>query len=195
MPSQNNAISTASRVSAISSALSQQAPGLRQVSLKDLSYRGKYILWGDLNNSAFTAAILEHTGLKLPRQSGDVFENTTYRAIWANPKRWYLICEQDDEEALAKALADSGQVHMSVTDGQACFQLEGEASIDLLKKGCSLNFNLEHFPPGQCLQTRLAITKVFIHRHNASQFDIYVERSYAEYIWSWLVDAAREFKN
>jgi sarcosine oxidase subunit gamma len=183
----------AQRISAIPTSLLQQANNLTKVKLSDKSLRGKFILWGNPENVAFTEAILTTTGLTLPLQNGEVTEAGAYRAIWANPNRWYLICEQQDEVALAKQLALSNQVHMSVTDGQCCFHLQGQQSLDVLKKGCSLNFGLETFPLGQCLQTRLAITKVFLHRHDINSFDIYVERSYSEYIWRWLLDAAKEY--
>ena len=181
------------RTSAINNQLLLKAEQLKQVSLVDQSFKGKFILWGDIKNSDFNQQILDATGLTLPLKSGDVSQSGDYLAIWANPKRWYLICTEQHESELAKKLIDSGQVHMSVTDGQCCFHLNGLRSIDLLKKGCSLNFDEAIFPSGKCLQTRLAITKVFLHRHALDSFDIYVERSYGEYIWRWLLDAAQEY--
>lgn len=183
----------APRISAITTKLLQQSANLKQVKLTDESFRGKFILWGNPEDSNFTQTIFTATGLTLPGQCGEVSEAGPYLAIWANPKRWYLICEEKDESSLAKQLADSGQVHMSVTDGQCCFHLNGPSAVDLLKKGCSLNFSDKHFVTGQCLQTRQAITKVFLHRKGTDSFDIYVERSYSEYIWSWLLDAAKEY--
>lgn len=183
------------RTDAITTRLLQQSTNLKQVKLTDVSFRGKFILWGNPEDSNFTQSVQTATGLSLPRQCGEVSENGPYRAIWANPKRWYLICEEQNETELAERLADSGQIHMSVTDGQCCFHLKGPSAVDLLKKGCSLNFSDTHFATGQCLQTRLAITKVFLHRKGADSFDIYVERSYSEYIWSWLLDAAKEYSS
>lgn len=188
-----NKSNQAPRISAITTRLLQQSSNLKQVKLTDESFRGKFILWGNPEDSNFTQSISEATGLTLPRQCGEVSEAGPYRAIWANPQRWYLICEEKDESSLAEQLKGSGQVHMSVTDGQCCFHLKGVSAVDLLKKGCSLNFNETKFTTGQCLQTRLAITKVFLHRHSSQSFDIYVERSYSEYIWKWLLDAAKEY--
>ncbi|MEH6812877.1 MAG: sarcosine oxidase subunit gamma family protein [Motiliproteus sp.] len=185
----------AKRSSVITAKQARQAASLQQIVLADLSFRGKYILWGNAADNAFNESVSGSLGLDLPTRSGGVTEAGAFSAIWANPKRWYLICEQADEPKLAEALANSGQVHMSVTDGQCCFRITGEATIDVLKKGCSMNFNEDSFAAGQCQQTRLAITKVFLHRSSASSFDIYVERSYGEFIWDWLVDAAQEFQN
>ncbi|MEH6578415.1 MAG: sarcosine oxidase subunit gamma family protein [Amphritea sp.] len=185
----------APRIGAITAKLLQQSSSLKCIKLADKSFRGKFILWGNPEDKDFSDAVYAATGLKLPRQSGEVTDAGPYRAIWANPKRWYLICEQENETALSEALAASGQVHMSVTDGQCCFHLQGNHAVDLLKKGCSLNFSEAHFAPDQCLQTRLAITKAFLHRRSTNSFDIYVERSYSEYIWGWLLDAAKEFNN
>ncbi|EPB7045434.1 TPA: sarcosine oxidase subunit gamma [Pseudomonas aeruginosa] len=183
------------RSSVLSAAQVLQANSLRPVKLTDLSFRGKFVLWGKgaQGADAFNEAIRKHLGLDLPQRCGDVTEAGAFLAIWANPNRWYVVSEQSDEPKLAAALASSGQVNMSVTDGQCCFNLEGAFAVDLLKKGCSLNFSETTFSSGQCLQTRLAITKVFLHRRSSTSFDIYVERSYGEFIWNWLVDAAQEF--
>lgn len=195
MPDGSESLMKIKRSGALTNPLLLQASTLRSVRLSDLSFRGKYVLWGKgaAGASEFAELVRKHLGLEVPQKSGDVTENGTFRAIWANPNRWYVISEQADEPMLAEALSASGLVNMSVTDGQCCFSLEGDHAVDVLKKGCSLNFSSVAFAAGQCLQTRLAITKVFLHRRGHTSFDIYVERSYAEFIWSWLIDAAREY--
>ena len=50
------------------------------------------------------------------------------------------------------------------------------------------------FRPGRCAQTGLARAGVLIHQTGAEPaYDIYVDRSFAEYLWTWLEDAAAEF--
>lgn len=192
MPDGSN--SMVKRSSVIAASYAAMAKGLSHIKLADLSFRGKFILWGNPSDASFLAVVKKELNLELPLISGGVSEAGPYKAIWANPKRWYVICEEADERALADALKQTNCVHMSVSDGQACFRIEGVAAIDVLKKGCSLDFSEQNFTAGQCLQTRLAITKAFMHRLGSNTFDIYVERSYAEFVWKWLVDAAQEYE-
>jgi len=187
----NTNVTHASRVNVISDSLLERSRRDSTLQLTDNSFQGKFILWGDVDSDQFVDSVFKNTGLTLPTSCGEVTQAGPYKAIWANPKRWYLICEEQEESKLAAALLKSGQVHMSVTDGQCCFRVEGKEAVNVLKKGCSLNFNETVFASGQCLQTRLAITKVFLHRLNAESFNIYVERSYSEYIWCWLLDASK----
>jgi sarcosine oxidase subunit gamma len=63
-----------------------------------------------------------------------------------------------------------------------------------LAHGCSLDIHPRVFGPGQCAQTLLARVPVIIHqRGDEPSFDIYVQRSLAEYLWSWLEDAAQPY--
>ena len=55
----------------------------------------------------------------------------------------------------------------------------------------SLDLHPRAFAPGRCARASLAKTVVLIHQtDDQPTFDLYVDRSYAEYLWQWLEDAA-----
>ncbi|MDH3475435.1 MAG: sarcosine oxidase subunit gamma, partial [Rhodospirillales bacterium] len=92
------------------------------------------------------------------------------------------------------ALAAAGLTFTEVGEGRAALRLGGPRSIDLLRKGTSLNLHPRVFRPGDCAQTKLAQCGVLLHRPGeAAVYDIFCERSFAEYLWLWLEDAALEF--
>ena len=50
-----------------------------------------------------------------------------------------------------------------------------------------------NFPTGKVITTTLAQAQVIIRRLDTDQFELVIRRSFADYIWSWLRDAAMEF--
>ena len=100
---------------------------------------------------------------------------------------------------LREALAD---VHCAVTavgESRTRIRVSGPKARDLLAKGCPLDLHPEAFgEPGRCAQSHVAKALVVLHLiaddpAEGASFDIYVLRSFAEYLWCWLEDAAREY--
>jgi sarcosine oxidase subunit gamma len=88
------------------------------------------------------------------------------------------------------ASAGAGAVLVDITDGIAAFEMHGPAVRDLLAQGCGLDFHPRSFPPGHCARTRFAQIAVLIDCLDELRFVLYVSRSYAHYLQSWLIDAA-----
>ena len=72
-------------------------------------------------------------------------------------------------------------------------RLAGAHARDTLAKGCPVDMHPRVFGPGQCAQTILARADMTIHQTADDTYDIIVRRSFAEYVWTWLEDAAREY--
>ena len=106
-------------------------------------------------------------------------------------------------EAVHQAIADwdfalgqefGGLITLTdVSDAYAIVRLAGPAARDVLAKGCSLDIHDSVFPPGKVARSLLAQAEAILHRTAAETFDIYVPRSYADYLWRWLEDAGREY--
>ena len=94
--------------------------------------------------------------------------------------------------ALRQAL--QGQ-HAAVTDtshGRTVIAVAGPQARETLLKGCSLDLHPRVFKAGACAQTTLARASVILHCTGPS-YDIYVHRSFAEYLWTWIEDAGAEY--
>jgi sarcosine oxidase subunit gamma len=83
---------------------------------------------------------------------------------------------------------------VDVSDSRAVITLSGPRALDVLAKGCPLDLHPRVFSPGRCAQSLLAKAHVLLHRvDDAPTFEIYVHRSFADYLWTWLEDAAAEY--
>ena len=77
--------------------------------------------------------------------------------------------------------------------------MAGPRARDLLAKGCPLDLHPGAFAPGRCAQGHVAKAQATLHMTAGDEdeggpvFDLYVLRSFAEYLWRWLEDAGREY--
>jgi sarcosine oxidase, subunit gamma len=77
----------------------------------------------------------------------------------------------------------------------APLRIEGGACQDVLAKSCGLNLDPRTLPLGACTRTRLAQLSVIVHCTDAGpKYELYVGRSYLQYLLAWIQDAAVEFE-
>ncbi len=115
-------------------------------------------------------------------------------ALWLGPDQWLIVAPADDAPPLAAALAHRAASVVDASDLRAVFELAGPHACDVLRKGCAIDLHARVFRPGDCAATALARVRVALHQPDARPaYRIYVERSYAPYLWDWLLDAAGEY--
>lgn len=168
---------------------------LTAVLLGERRFCGHYNLRGDVADSTFTQAVSDCLGVTLPatNMTDSAGECT---ALGLGPNEWLIVSVNDDESRLAElkaALAGHFANVVRLSSGQTLITVGGERAADLLAKGTPLDLHVQAFPVGRCAQTVLAKAGVLIHRVNVNAFDVVVRRSFADYLWQWLEDAALEF--
>ena len=81
-----------------------------------------------------------------------------------------------------------------VSAGQVCLTLAGESARQVLAKGCTLDFHPDVFGVGACAQSGLARATVLVAQiTDEPEYELYVRRSYADYLARWLHHSGREF--
>jgi sarcosine oxidase subunit gamma len=164
------------------------------VVLADRSLRGKFVLHGKPDDPALQEAATAAFALTLPPVN-KAAEADGRTLAWLGPREWLALCPADQETAAAAALRAAGVSHVSVGHGRALISLSGSDARDLLRKATSLDVHPRNFAPGDCAQTRLArLAVLLIPREPPAGFDILCDRGFAEYLWLWFKDAAREFE-
>jgi sarcosine oxidase subunit gamma len=118
--------------------------------------------------------------------------------VWQAFDEWLLLTADgaQDEllERLHAALADHHAAITDVSDLRANFEIKGPHSRDLLAKGCAVDLHPRVFKTGDCALAALARVRVTLRQvGDAPAYQVLVERSYAQYLWDWLTDAALEF--
>src|SRR3546814_8163491 len=102
--------------------------------------------------------------------------------------------------ALRTALVGMAATVLDLSDARTVIRLAGFGAPDVLARGCSLDLHPRSFAPGAVAQSTIAKAGVILHqvdgpeREGGPVYDIYVARSFAEYLWLWLADAAAEYR-
>ena len=160
--------------------------------------RGLLVLRGDAARSKFRSAVSAALGLEPVVEPLTAARKRDVSILWLGPDEWLIVTPHRRIERIGHALRNAlDEQHAVVTDvshSRTILALSGPDAHAVLAKGCPLDFHPRVFGPGRCAQSRLAKCQVLIHQTSAAPaFEIYVHRSFAQYAWTWLEDAGREF--
>jgi sarcosine oxidase subunit gamma len=159
---------------------------------------GHINLRGDPQDPRFVAAVREVAGVAPSVTANTVTEAEGNTVYWLGPDEWLIVTPGERKLAVESELRNALKaLRVAVTDvsgGQTVVVVHGENVRQLLAKGCPLDLHPRAFDIGQCAQSHLAKAPILIrHLDRRSHFEIIVRRSFADYFWLWLEDAAAEY--
>lgn len=178
-------------------------PGAAGVTLAEGSVGALIDLRGRADDSVFFGAVEGATGVALPREANRTNESDGVTAFWLGPDQWWLLMSEEPVGPLIERLRDILEVqHVAVTDiseTRARILVGGPHARDLLQKATPLDLHPRVFKPGYCAQSHLAKTGALIHQLSEDaelgpRYQLCVPRSFADYAWRWLSDAALEYE-
>ena len=145
-------------------------------------------------NSSVSFEGIDINGLKLKNEPLAVVFNENTRIMWNGPKNWLLVSTKKN---LIKNVSDNFKdADFAITDlshSRAIIEIEGNDSIEVLKKGCPFNFNT------------LSINNSINSTYNGIAFTvdrlsddpnkvrIFALRSFGESLYHSITDASLEF--
>ncbi len=184
----------------------QASRGAAGVALAERPHRGIVNLRLDPKNAGAMAAFEAAFGFALPAQPNTTAGNGEASALWLGPDEWWIVSPGPRPEAgpelaekLRAALADRFAAVTEVGESRTCIRIAGPKARALLQKGCPLDVHARAFGAGACAQPCLATATVAIHlvadesAADGPAFEVYVLRSFAEYLWAWIEDAGTEY--
>lgn len=159
---------------------------------------GHLVLRGDPARRNLSSAVKRVLGVSLPRKPNTVSAANGVRVLWLGPDEWLIVTLPGREAEIIPELCDAlARVFASVTDvssAQTVIKIEGPNARDTLAKGCTLDLHPRAFAIGQCAQSHIAKAGAIVHQLDGTpSFDLFVRRSFADYLWNWLTDAAVEY--
>ena len=133
-------------------------------------------------------------GLKLKNEPLTVVFNDTTRIMWNGPKNWFLVSTKKD---LIKEIADKFKdTDFAVTDlshSRAIIEIEGNDTIEVLKKGCPFNFDtLDKNNSINSTYNGIAFTVDKLGK-NPNKVRLFALRSFGESLYNSITDASLEF--
>jgi sarcosine oxidase subunit gamma len=168
------------------------------ITLSERPFRAMVNLRGDAADTGLRNAAQAAAGVELPLEPNTTRRSGQVTALWLGPDEWLIAAPAGEERVLVPALrASLGDRHAAVvdlTESRTVIAVSGAHARDLLAKGCTLDLHPRAFPVGACAQTGLARAGVLLHLLDETPtFEITILRSFADYMWVWLADAAQEY--
>lgn len=167
------------------------------VSLEEKAMLGHLILRGGA--IVLDEAVREVLGLNLPAKPQSLCVDAAgERSIqWLAPDEWLVIVPGGEEFELENRLRDRlGGAHFSVVNvsgGQTLLEISGEKARELLMKSVIYDVHPRAFPVGKGVTTVFAKATAIVRRPSEERWELVIRRSFADYVYRWLVDAGEEY--
>ncbi len=168
------------------------------VSIKEISPIMKINLRGKKRD--FLTSVGKNLDIILPTESNTSTTSDKLTAIWLSPDEWMivsneLVSKDNNEYELYDNLFNSisktnlGAV-IDVTDQFVQLEIKGNNIYEIFTPGCPFNFNDFKEKKGSTTQTVLNNIDVILHNKDENVVNLFVRRSFAEHLWSWIEDSA-----
>ncbi|PWV97196.1 heterotetrameric sarcosine oxidase gamma subunit [Hoeflea marina] len=171
--------------------LSGRVAGAAGVTVTPAPAAGRVALRVNPSEAGQLSSIL---GLALPLSpKTSVTTETGRMALWLGPDEWLLIdASVDAGPHLTSALCEAGVLvsAVDVSHRNTAILVEGAGAQATLESGCPQNLSLTAFPVGACSRTVLGKIEVVILRTGAEAFRVECWRSFSDYAFTFLADAA-----
>ena len=166
------------------------------VEIKEIKGLNHLVLRGKSEDPAFFYGVEQAIGVELPTTPGTSVQTDVLRVFWQSPDEWLIIAEPNLACGIESALHKHLVGHYAITEvssGQTLVTLSGENAENVIKKSTLYDVHIRQFPVGRVVGTSFAKSQVQIRRVSEKAFEIIIRRSFADYIWMWLMDASREY--
>ena len=170
-------------------------------SMREKTPVGKINLRGNLENKDFASTVGKILGMILPKESCSISRKEKITCMWLGPNEWLLVSNDtitknlNDYELENVLFNDISKKNLgavtNVSDQYTIFNLTGSNIFEILSKGSPFNFDSETFGNNKVIQTILNHVDVTIHRKTKEDVDLYVRRSFSDYLWAWIKDSSR----
>ena len=136
--------------------------------------------------------ISKKIGLVLPAEPGTTVSGKSADALWIGPDEWLLI-GREGSGLLRKCarLKPEMASAVDISHRNTAILLAGPRSREILNAGCPRDLRDRAFPVGNAARTVMGKAEMVLFRTGEQQYRVECWRSFAEYVWLHLVDAAR----
>lgn len=137
-------------------------------------------------------ALSKALDVKLPQKPKTSVAEGNRTALWLGPDEWFVI-----DEAGKDLLADCAGVEalhsaVGISHRNVAISVSGPAAAATINAGCPQDLSLAAFPVGACSRTILGKVEIVLYRPAEDAFRVECWRSFSDYVWTFLTEAAKD---
>ena len=167
------------------------------VTIQETPFQGQFVLRSLDTLKDLNEALEPVTGITLTNKPNRTESQDNIKCFWLRERQWLIVTPPDKRAEIFKdietALAGKDSSIVDISGGQTMISLVGTKSLETLKKGCPLDIHPSVFKKDAMALTRVQHADVLLHRADREKYDLYIRKSFAEYLLRWLHDGALEY--
>ena len=136
------------------------------------------------------AALSKALGVKLPVKPKTTATKHTRTAFWLGPDEWLVIDTSDGDPVADCAKVKQLHSAVDVSSRNVAIEVSGAGAIALLNSGCPLDLHDSMFPVGAATRTIFGKAEIVLWRQADDAWRIECWRSFSDYVFAFLEDAA-----
>ncbi|MGY6708804.1 MAG: sarcosine oxidase subunit gamma [Rhizobiaceae bacterium] len=142
--------------------------------------------------AASRAPLSKSLGLTLPDRPKTSSSKGERHALWLGPDEWLVIDEKQSDLLGACDPVSALHAAVDVSHRNTAILVSGTGAEAVLSAGCPQDLAPAAFPVGACSRTVLGKVEVVLYRTAADGFRVEVWRSFSDYAFTLLREAARD---
>jgi len=168
------------------------------VDMREAGDVGMIDLRGKPDDKAFMKNAAAVLGMELPLKPRTSAAKGKITVLWLSIDQWLITAPLETTDKLLddlnKKLKKNFCLACNVSDARTIIRLSGSQCREVLIKGSSSDLIRAEFTPGTVQRLLFADVAAICHYagKNPDVVDLYVFRSYANYVWEWLLQTAHE---
>lgn len=143
---------------------------------------------------ASRAPLSKSLGLTLPDRPKSSTSIGARHALWLGPDEWLVIDEKQGDLVGACGRVSALHAAVDISHRNTAILVSEEGAEDVLSAGCPQDLSLAAFPIGACSRTVLGKAEVVFYRTAVDVFRVEVWRSFSDYAFTLLREAARDLQ-
>jgi sarcosine oxidase subunit gamma len=144
--------------------------------------------------SSVATSNIQLGSINLPTNAAEVSADGQTRVQWFAPRSWIIFSNDDNiSSAIENTFNDKDFAVTDVSHSRVIIQIEGDDALNILKKGCPINFN--EFKKNNCVNSVYHGITISVDMIDDSPltFNLMALRSFSESFHHAITDAALEY--
>jgi sarcosine oxidase subunit gamma len=178
-----------SRIAACAPALAGREFGAKNVRLAVLQPAHRISLRAP---AASLDALSKALGLTLPVAPKTSASEGKRSALWLGPDEWLVIDDGAKDPFADCAGVKTLHSAVDISHRNVAISVTGPAAAATINAGCPQDLSLAAFPVGACSRTILGKAEIVLFRTAENAFRVECWRSFSDYVFAFLIEAARD---
>jgi sarcosine oxidase subunit gamma len=160
----------------------------------EIPFLGYISLRGNPEDAAFVEAASRVLGSPLPTEPCTLASSATAKILWLSPDEWMIVCDRARLTGILRDLSEAlAGIRSQVADNSGGYTqvlVQGASAGDVLAHATV--YDLAALAEGRVVGTTFGKSSLYLHRQGEG-FCLLLRRSFADYIWRYLVRAAEPY--